>query len=232
MLSNLRDKLFNVNLFSVPEQNHDKEPINVHCGGEILHNFQKQWEDIHQLNEDNAKKASLLADDIQKLAGKVDSSKKNIAIITNIISKLSSDITHSLQSVKTLYSTAETIESKLIELENLIDEVQFKHLKEQHSYHLEQYEKKKKDAFETTKCALEENHKKKVVDYEASKKLVMEERQKVFQEAFKLDLELYKRSGTIPDHKISPNGALLEEIQLDVDQNELSKFFDDINEST
>ncbi|CAH1977351.1 unnamed protein product [Acanthoscelides obtectus] len=79
-----------------------------------------------------------------------------------------------------------------------------------------------------TKSALEENYKKKVVEYEASKKLIMEERQKVFQDAFKTDLELYKTSGTIPDHRqTTPNSALLEEIQLDVDQNELSKFFDD-----
>ncbi|VEN57478.1 unnamed protein product [Callosobruchus maculatus] len=220
-------------LFHIPEENHDKDPINVHCGGEILHHFQEQWENIHQLNEENAKKANMLADDIQKLASKIDSSKKNIILITNMISKLSSDISDGLECVKRLYSTTETIESKLIDLENLIDEVEFKKLKEQHCFHLEQYEKKKKDAFETTKCALQENHQKKVADYEASKKLLMEERQKVFQDAFKLDLELYKTSGTMPDHKqISPNGALLEEIQLDVDQNELSKFFDDTNEST
>jgi len=46
--------------------------------------------------------------------------------------------------------------------------------------------------------SLEEDYRKKLADSEESKKNILEERQKVFQEAFKSDLELYKSLGTIP----------------------------------
>lgn len=54
------------------------------------------------------------------------------------------------------------------------------------------------DALEEYKLTLENEHKKKIVTHEANKKKVSEERQRVFQEAFKTDLEIYKNLGTIP----------------------------------
>lgn len=84
------------------------------------------------------------------------------------------------------------------------------------------------------------------MQYEQKQKKTSEERQQVFQEAFEQDLATYKSMGTIPSKIIlfcvfsnfigllfaeintisSQPSALLEEIQLECDMEELSQFLE------
>ncbi|XP_018562640.1 dysbindin [Anoplophora glabripennis] len=235
MLSSLKEKILNVKqnvpLFNTEgKEIKEKEAINLYAGADILQHFQNQWEELHQINEDNAKKAEIVAQDITKITSNITCSKENLSLITHILSNsnLPGNIGNCLENIKSLYTLSDKIESGLIDLENLIDEIEFEKLKVQHQFHLQQYELRKEESLESFKNTLEENHTRKVAEYEAKKKSVMEERQKAFQDAFKSDLEVYKSLGTLPEiNQRKQNGALLEEIQIDYDPSELDQFFNE-----
>lgn len=231
MLANLREKLLNVNLFNAAEDASivTRDKVNLNAGGSILQHFQKHWEELHKNNEENAKLADNVAKTIDQITREINVNKENIKALTQLVSNsnLTENISNCLQAVSTLYETATNVEDGLIKLEQLIDEVQFQKLKSQHGYHLVQYEKRKEENFDKLKVSLELEHSKKVKEYEISKQKILEERQKVFQDAFKSDLETYKNLGMIPknDQVKKKNGAILEEIELDYDQSELDQFF-------
>lgn len=232
MLANLREKLLNVNLFTNTEESStvikDKKKLNA--GASILQHFQNHWEELHKLNEENAKNAEDAATKIEKISSEINTTKENVKILTHLVSasNLTENISNCLKAITNLYKTAESIEDGLIKLEQLIDEVEFQKLKSQHQYHLRQYEKRKEETFEKMQATMEQEHSKKIKDYEAKKEKILEERQKVFQDAFKSDLETYKNLGTIPKNsELNRNAAILEEIELDFDQNELDQFFND-----
>lgn len=193
MLANLREKLLNVNLFNTADEPKTviNEKINLNAGANVLQQFQNNWEELHKNNEDNAKNAEIVAIMIDKLSGDIDKNKENVKLLTNIVTNyhLSDNISNCLKAVNTLYETAENVERNLIELEQIIDEVEFQKLKSQHQFHLYEYEKRKEENFERQKISLQLEHSKKIKEYETSMQKQLEERQKVFQDAFKSDLE-------------------------------------------
>ncbi|XP_072385196.1 dysbindin protein homolog [Diabrotica undecimpunctata] len=233
MLSSLKEKILNVSLFHTGDeiQRTKKKLINVNAGAEILTHFQDQWEELHKINEDNARKAEKIAQEIDKISSYVSDNKKNLGLINHILitSQLSSNIDKCLKNIQELYNTSQTIEKDLIQLEDLIEQADFNKLKQEHEYHLEQYRSRKEDSLASFKTELNAKHLKTIEEYEIKKNAVLAERQQVFQDAFKSDLEMYKTSGAIPGRiqQKTQNSALLEEIQLDLDQNELDQFFSD-----
>ena len=54
------------------------------------------------------------------------------------------------------------------------------------------------ESLKTFETSLQQKHDRTVADLEDKKKKELEERQKVFHEAFKNDLEIFKNFGTIP----------------------------------
>ncbi|CAG9764727.1 unnamed protein product [Ceutorhynchus assimilis] len=243
MFSGIKDKLLsvkkNVSLFVTDDtssKSNAKARFDPRTGAEILQHFQNHWEEIHKLNEENAKSADNVATAIETVSKNVEASKTNIDLISHILtsSNFTTNVAQCLSQVKELYATCESVEQKLVDLENLIEDVQFERTVKQHRQNLENYKIRKQEKLDKLKQSLEEEYKKKLSEHESNKKLILEERQKVFQEAFKSDLEVYKNLGTIPkvDLPKNQNGAILEEIQLDFDQNELEQFFNEENNDT
>lgn len=240
MFTGIRDKILNVrknvSLFTSDDtatKSKETPIINQYAGAKLLDHFQNQWVEIHNSNEENARAAENVATEINNISEKITTSKKNIDLITHVLtnSNLISNITQCLNQVKELYGVSESLERKLVHLEDLLDQAEFEKMTKQHRFHLDNYKERKQETLNKLSSTLEEEYKKKVEQHDNKKKLILEERQKVFQEAFKSDIEVYKSLGTIPKLEIpkNQNGALLEEIQLDFDQNELEKFFNDEN---
>ncbi|XP_060529084.1 dysbindin protein homolog [Cylas formicarius] len=236
MLSGIKEKILNVkknvnllgNDYKYTTSN-EKLVSNSNAGAPILTCFQKHWEDIHNLNESNAKQAEKLATEIELISKTVRSDKQNMEIIKHnlITSKLTHNIGYCLNQIKDIHDICEKIEEKLVNLEIVIDEVDFEKMKERHRYHLNNYKERKEERLVNLKLMSEKEYHREVEQVETSKKLLLEERQKVFQEAFKNDLELYKSLGSIPKLDLPRNGALLEEIDLDYDETELDQFFNE-----
>ncbi|ENN71378.1 hypothetical protein YQE_11925, partial [Dendroctonus ponderosae] len=210
-------------------------PVNTQAGAGILQHFQDQWQDIHELNEQNASNAQKVAVEIQQVAKRMASSQTNIDLVTHLLttSKLTSNIEQCLTQVDQLYKTCEVVEQKLLDFEVLLEDIEFEGMIKRHKALLESYKIRKQDNLNKLKESLDKHYVQQVAKFENSKKHVLEEREKVFQDAFKGDLEVYKSLGTIPkvDLPKTQSGAILEEIQLDFDPNELEEFFNNTSAS-
>lgn len=228
MFSSLKDKLSNVTIFTSKKKSVEANKKNLKVGFHILQQFEAYWEELHGLNEDNAKNASKIAETVNVLSDKIKADKQNIYLLIHILSNsnLTVNVTNCFNSIKNLQETSEDVEKNLVQLERLIDEIHFENMKKQHQHHLNSYIKRKEGALENFRIVLEENHAKKLSQYEDDKNAEKIERQKAFQAAFKMDIEVYKNLGTLPPHEQKKqDSALLEEIQIDFDQNELDNFF-------
>ncbi|KAJ8929967.1 hypothetical protein NQ314_017290 [Rhamnusium bicolor] len=200
--------------------------------GQIFYTtFKISGKNCINLTKITLKRADQLAKEIEKISIKINASKENISLITYIISNsnLSTNVTNCLNKIKDLYTLSDSIEQGLINLESVIDENEFEHLKVQHEYHLSQYQLRKEESLENFKSSLDANHSMKIAKYESKKKVLCRKDRKFFKTLLKNDIESYKNLGTLPEMKQpkNQNSALLEEIQLDFDQNELDQFFGD-----
>lgn len=236
MLNSLKEKLIN----SIKENVLQGDPktsrpinseINFNAGGQILKHFQEEWCELHKNNEENAKGVHSVVDYVNKISEKIETDKKSIALIEDILtnSKLNNNIQQCTVQIKQLHFSFEQVEKNLVILENLIDQVEFNNMKKRHKYHLELFKIKKQEQLDQLKTKLENEYQEAIKAHEESSKKMLEERQKVFQEAFKSDLEVYKTLGTIPKIDLAEkhNSPLLEEIQLDYNQDELDQFFEE-----
>lgn len=123
------------------EQSH----FNPTAGSPILQHFQNCWEELHALNEDNARAAEEVAAHINQTSSAVNKRKEDIDMVSHILtsSNLTSNITQCLKQVRELYSTCEMIEEKLLVLEDLLEETEYQQMVKRHRHHLDSYRVRK-----------------------------------------------------------------------------------------
>lgn len=146
MLSNIKEKL----LKSVPLFNHENKSnskpdqcLNPYAGAEIVTKYEQEWETLHKNNLSNVNAAEKLAEHIQTIANKVEHDKNNIETIVHLNTDLKQPIKNCLTQIKSLYETCETIEGCLVDLEDIVEQVEFQNKKKLHRFHLNQYEIRK-----------------------------------------------------------------------------------------
>jgi len=234
MLTSLKGKLLNnVSKIGLLSPTSDEESVGspsvaLNTGAAILSHFQQEWAELHELNEDNAKNAAVLAETISSMHGKINKNYNNIVEITQILSApptLNKSVEHCLSQIRNLQQSFENTERNLLDLEDAIETLELQKRKVDHKYQLALYKEKRLANFEKSRTDLAAKHAQNLVEQELKQKKMLEERQQAFEEAFNNDLETYKSLGTIP--KIETNvqaSALLEEIQLDLDQQDLETF--------
>jgi len=232
-LTSLKGKLLNVSKIGLLSPTSEEVPVAtppavVNAGTAILTHFQQQWAELHELNEDNAKNAAKLAESISIVHAKVSRDYNNIVEITQLLNApptLDKSVDSCLAQIRQLQHSFETTERSLLDLEDAIEALELEKKKVDHKYQLALYKEKKLLNFEKARSDLQTKHTQTLMDQEIKQKKMLEERQQVFAEAFSNDLETYRSLGTIP--KIETNvqsSALLEEIQLDLDQQDLETF--------
>lgn len=153
MFTGIKDKLLNVkknvSLFVTDDnanaKSKAKAEFDPRTGASILQHHQDQWEQIHDLNEENARAAEGAAAEIDAISKKISASKTNIDLITHVLtgSNLTTNITQCLNQVKELYNLCESVEGKLADLENLLEDVEFDRMIKLHREHLDNYKTRK-----------------------------------------------------------------------------------------
>ncbi|XP_044745451.1 dysbindin protein homolog [Coccinella septempunctata] len=232
MLSNIKSKFLNVSknvIFPTNDQN-EENPVNFEAGSEILDYFRNEWSILHNASENNAKKANEVAKEIESVYTKIKKTENDMEYIVETLttSNLTNNINGAHQKINDLLDLCEKVEKGLIEFEKTIDEIEFQNMKKRHTYHLKKYEERKEENFKLLQSKLEQERKEELEKAERDKAKIMEERQKVFQEAFQNDLEIFKALGQIPKLELNKQpSALLEEIEIDYDTEELDQFFED-----
>ncbi|KAF2885236.1 hypothetical protein ILUMI_20955 [Ignelater luminosus] len=233
MLTTLKGKLLHVSKIGLLSPTNEEKPIqkpsiDLNAGAEILSHFQQEWAELHELNENNARKATTLAETINNMHDKINKDYNNIIDIIHIVNgkpSLNKSIDKCAVQLQQLHESFQNTEESLINLEQIIDKIELEKKKVDHKYQLTLYKEKKLANFEKLRTELAVKHAQSVMDQELKQKKMLEERQQAFEEAFNNDLETYKSLGTIPkiETKVQTS-ALLEEIQLDLDQQDLETF--------
>ncbi|XP_055318498.1 dysbindin protein homolog [Sitodiplosis mosellana] len=214
----------------------NSDAINFGAGCELLDRNEKIWEELHAANESNAKKAETCDEMISNLTESIkkrciDLSDINISleIIPNIVQTIENCSTIMIE----INDKCTEVENQLFELEDLMELLQLQEKQLDRKFEMAMFKERKLANLEKVRQSLASKHADTVKESERQMRLLQQERQAVFQDAFQSDLKYYKEVGKIPkieiEHKAVQQTLSLEEIVLDndIENKELDKFLNE-----
>ncbi|KAL2717562.1 dysbindin protein [Vespula squamosa] len=200
--------------------------VNYDAGADVLHHFQLQWNELHELAEINAAKAQEVDTLVTNIYGKLEYEWNNITCLNNtlaIIPQINNGIQNLMDQIGTLEEMFEEVEGALYKLEDLNEMIDLQSRQLDHRFQLALYKEKRLSEINSVKAKLANEHIDRVSKHEQKQQLMLKERQETFDEVFKGELEAYKATGYIPKIPTTKEGPSLDEIVLDVD----SQIFDE-----
>ncbi|KAL0131111.1 hypothetical protein PUN28_002595 [Cardiocondyla obscurior] len=204
--------------------------VNYDAGADVLHHFQLQWNELHELTEENAGKAQEADVLISCIYEKLEQEWSNITTLNNTLAyipKINNAIQDLMDQIGNLQEMFEEVEGDLYRLEDLNEMLDLQSRQLDHRFQLALYKEKKLMELNNFKAKLANEHTERLSQHELNQQKKLKERRETFEEAFKEDLEEYKATGSIPKVSVSAEGPSLEEIVLDID----SKIFDEFLET-
>lgn len=244
MLENLRDKLYSVqqelsaglkilkagevSLTRSKSQLFKKKHFscNFNAGADLLLHYQKQWEELHNNNEENAKKAeevNQLIENLHQNCQHEGTTMQQLNVQLTQVPRLQTSVLTLMNKIGELEGLFEEVESALLSLEDVIETQQLQEQQLDQRFQLALHKEKRLAGYEETKMKLSEEHAIKVMEYEEKMQNTLKERQEIFKSAFEEQMQLYKTEGTIERTLSNPIATDLEEIQLDDDEEEIEK---------
>ncbi|XP_003707925.1 dystrobrevin binding protein dysbindin isoform X1 [Megachile rotundata] len=203
--------------------------VNYNAGADILHKFQLEWNELHELAEENAGKAQEANKLIGTIYEKLENEWKNIMCLNSILAhipKLNNAIQELMDQIGTLQEMFEEVESAIYRLEDLNEMLDLQNRQLDHRFQLALYKEKKLAELNVIKAKLANEHIDRVSKYELKQQKMMKERRETFDEVFKEELKEYKETGSISKLPVTQQGPSLDEIVLDVDSTVFDEFLD------
>ncbi|KAK9298612.1 hypothetical protein QLX08_008098 [Tetragonisca angustula] len=201
--------------------------VNYNAGADILHRFQLQWNELHELAEENAGKAQEADKLIGTIYEKLEQEWKNITCLNNTLAyipKINNAIQDLMDQIGTLQEMFEEVEGAIYRLEDLNEMLDLQNRQLDHRFQLALYKEKKLAELNVIKAKLADEHTERVSKYEFKQQKMMKERRETFDEVFKEELREYKATGSILKLPVSQQGPSLDEIVLDVDSTMFNEF--------
>lgn len=211
--------------------------INLTSGCALLEQNEKTWRNLHERNEANAIKATSTDETITRIKEKteklyIDLTDLNVCL--NSIAALENNLQTCNDMITNIGTLCKSLETKLVELEDVTEELDLQSRQIEHKFQMSMYKEKKMVELEEVRKRFALKHAENVKQYENELKKIQQERQAVFQDAFQHDLEIYKEKGSIPKVEHLKKNTLepelsLEEITLDdsANKSELEEFLND-----
>lgn len=203
--------------------------VNYDAGADILHRFQLEWNELHELAEENAGKAQEANKLIGTIYEKLENEWKNIMCLNSTLAhipKLNNAIQELMDQIGTLQEMFEEVESAIYRLEDLNEMLDLQNRQLDHRFQLALYKEKKLAELNVIKAKLANEHIDRVSKYELKQQKMMKERRDTFDEVFKEELKEYKETGSISKLPVTQQGPSLDEIVLDVDSTVFDEFLD------
>uniref|UniRef100_A0A7G3AEX7 Putative dysbindin protein isoform x1 n=1 Tax=Lutzomyia longipalpis TaxID=7200 RepID=A0A7G3AEX7_LUTLO len=194
--------------------------INLYAGCDLLAINERQWTEIRDLNEQNAKKAADVDATILEIRDRTERTLTTIQDVNVTLAALPVVVTTlngCVDVIKDVGAKCETLEKKLMELEDLLEVLELQEKQLDHRFEMAMYKEKKLAALEKVREELAKKHADSVMKHELKMRKVQQERQSVFQDAFQDDMKFYKEQGTIPkvETRVGERKLSLEEVELD-----------------
>ncbi|KZC12888.1 PREDICTED: dysbindin protein homolog [Dufourea novaeangliae] len=203
--------------------------VNYHAGADILHRYQLQWNELHELAEENAEKAQGADKLIGTIYERLEQEWKNITCLNSTLAyipKINNAIQDLMDQIGTLQEMFEEVEGAIYQLEDLNEILDLQSRQLDHRFQLALYEEKKLTELNIVKAKLANEHIERVSQYEQKQQKMLKERQETFDEVFKEQLEEYKATGSICKLPVTQQGPSLDEIDLDVDPTTFNEFLE------
>ncbi|XP_017798963.1 PREDICTED: dysbindin protein homolog [Habropoda laboriosa] len=212
-----------------PKKSSNTRNVNYNAGADILHRFQLQWNELHELAEENTEKAQEADKLIGTIYEKLEQEWKNVTCLNTTLAyipKINNAIQDLMDQIGTLQEMFEEVESAIYRLEDLNEMLELQSRQLDHRFQLALYKEKKLAELNIIKAKLANEHIDRVSKYELKQQKIMKERQETFEEVFKEEIKEYKETGSISKLAVSQEGPSLDEIVLDVDSTIFDKFLD------
>uniref|UniRef100_A0A0V0G700 Putative dysbindin-like protein n=1 Tax=Triatoma dimidiata TaxID=72491 RepID=A0A0V0G700_TRIDM len=206
-----------------------KEPLNFEAGCAILSKYQDAWEELHSFGESNAQLARDMDLEIGRIYHGFLHEKRNWETFhrefTNL-EKMKTEAETVVNTLGDLRSICSDIEEALIKLENLIEIQEYYKNEAQEKIKLSNYRIDKLMNLDAYRELLAEEHSAKLQEMEKAEMAVRQTKQDVYQAKFREDLEVYKRTGVIPQAETPQpsDPQKLEEVTIDEDAQDLEQY--------
>ncbi|EFN76857.1 dysbindin protein homolog [Harpegnathos saltator] len=204
--------------------------VNYDAGADILHRFQLQWNELHELSEENAGKAQEADTLVSSIHEKLQHEWDSVTCLNSTLAyipKINNAIQDLMDQIGNLQEMFEEVEGALYRLEDLNEMLDLQNRQLEHRFQLAMYKEKKLLELNNFKAKLANEHIERISQYELKQQKKLKERRETFEEVFKEDLEEYKATGSISKLPLSSEGPSLDEIVLDID----TKIFDEFLEN-
>ncbi|KAL7301021.1 dysbindin protein homolog [Trichogramma pretiosum] len=202
--------------------------VNYDAGADVLHHFQMEWNNMHELAEENAQKAQEADALIATIHEKIELQWNSIAILNNTLSsipKINSDIQALMDQIGTLQEMFEEVENAIFEVEDLQEILDLQSSQLDHRFQLALYKEKKLAELKNIREKYANEHLEKVSRHERAQEKLLRERQNTFDEAFREEIKEYKKTGSVPKTPTtSHKGPSLEEIVIEADSADFDEF--------
>ncbi|XP_056141699.1 dysbindin-A-like [Lampris incognitus] len=206
------------------------------AGLELLSRYEESWVLLHKGTKDCAQTAEAVDGEIVMMSAHWERRKtaftqleKQLQTLPGFINELDT-ITARLAHLE---GDFEEMESRLVYLETLCCLCEQQRFKQHYINDLEKYKKNKRKELEVLKVELDSEHSQKVADLELVTQQKLMARQKIYEEAFKQDMEKYLSTGYLQPRE--PTGgqvcALDQMTVTDIsDQNALDEFLNSMGD--
>ncbi|XP_068143085.1 dysbindin protein homolog [Drosophila tropicalis] len=195
--------------------------LNVAAGCNLLAKYEDDWQQIHVANEENAGQAAQVAKQIAAVQDRASGQRKVINELNHCLSEIPSLIVKLHASAKTLESLeqmGDLLELELEKLEDLCEECELQELMLEKQFELSRHKQKKLNELEQYRQQIAAQHQARIEDHEQRLRQLQKERQAVFDDAFRCDMEEFKQRGQLTKIQPAPkdfNKLALEEVILE-----------------
>ncbi|XP_030387264.1 dysbindin protein homolog [Scaptodrosophila lebanonensis] len=195
--------------------------LNMAAGCNLLAKYEGDWEQIHAANEDNAARSAAVATQIASVEAKASAQRITITDLNTCLAgipKLVEKLKASALTLRAVEDEAEQMEKELEKLEDLCEECELQEFILEKHFEKNAYKQMKINQLEHYRQKIASQHQVKIRTHEDRLRQLQKERQAVFEDAFRGDLEEYKQHGqltkiettTLPTKKLELEEVVLE----------------------
>ncbi|KAH8371934.1 hypothetical protein KR093_009335 [Drosophila rubida] len=174
--------------------------LNVAAGCNLLSKYEDDWQQIHASNEQNAEQAAAIATQITSIQQRASGQQATISELNSCLAALPALVVKLRASAETLKSLEEMgaqLEIELEKLQDLCEECEMQEFVLDQQFLLSQHKQRKLNELEQYRQKIAAEHQQKIRAHEQQLRQLQKERQAVFDDAFRSDLEEYKQRGQL-----------------------------------
>ncbi|TDG40854.1 hypothetical protein AWZ03_012717 [Drosophila navojoa] len=188
------------------------------AGCNLLSKYEDSWQQIHAANEQNAENAETVAFQITAVLRSANEKRATINELNSCLSALPElvvKLKECTEVIRAMEKLGLELEQDLEKLENLCEECELQEFVLAQQFELSKHKQKKLIDLEQYRQKIADKHQEKIQTHEQHLRQLQKERQDVFDDAFRGDLEEYKQSGQLPKIETKATKLCLEDVVLE-----------------